>query len=246
MRKYFKKLFKIYYSYILSIYKKKLLLAEFYKDFEKYNKMSNVNQQARKENLFPCLFDKSNLTEIEPIYFFQDTWAFEQITKNNPIYHVDVGSHHTFVGFLSKIIDTTMIDIRPLSVNMPSIKFIKGSILELPFDDNSIESLSSICVIEHIGLGRYGDNIDPLGSEKAFSEISRILKIGANFYMSVPIEEINKVYFNAHRAFNEDYLLSNLLNNFQVIGKRYIYGNEFTELKKNGFGVGCYHLKKNN
>jgi SAM-dependent methyltransferase len=235
---------RFYYEYKTNKNKEKRLFYEFYKDLEKFNSMAREEQQAKNEYLYPCLYDKTNSTEIEPIYFFQDAWAFEKIYQNNPSRHIDIGSHHKFVAFLSKIIDTTMVDIRPLSVDMPSIKFLKGSILKLPFEDNQIDSLSSMCVIEHIGLGRYGDDIDPFGSEKAIKEISRVLKPKGDFYFSVPIEETNKIYFNAHRAFNEAYLLNELLTNYELVCKRYIYGAEFLDYKKSGFGIGCYHLKK--
>ena len=239
-----KRLFKTYKEYKTNKSKERLLFDEFYKDLETYNSMASEEQQAKKEHLYPCLFDKTIFTDIEPTYFFQDSWAFEKIYQNKPNNHVDVGSHHKFVSFLSKIVDTTMVDIRPLSVDMPSIKFLKGSILEMPYEDNQIDSLSSLCVIEHIGLGRYGDDLDPWGSEKAFKEIYRVLKPNANFYFSVPIEETNKTYFNAHRAFNEAYLLNELLKNYELASKGYIFGNEFLENKKSGFGIGCFHLKK--
>lgn len=224
--------------------KNHLLLQEFQNDFEKYNAVATEDQKAKKEFLYPCLFDKTEQTAIEPIYFYQDAWAFERIFQVNPQVHYDIGSNHKFVAQLSKVVNLTMIDIRPLSLPMDSIHFIKGSILNLPFSDESIESLSSICVIEHIGLGRYGDPIDPYGSEKAFNEIDRVLKINAQFIFSVPIEEINKTYFNAHRAFNEDYLLGELLKNYLVIDKKYIYNGRFVEHKEHGFGIGCYHLNK--
>lgn len=165
---------------------------------------------------------------------------------SKPVEHIDIGSHHKFVAHLSKVVNLTMVDIRPLSLQLNSIKFVEGSILKLPFADNSISSLSSICVIEHIGLGRYGDPIDPDGSKKALVEITRVLKSGANLYISVPIEEINKVYFNAHRAFEERYLLDDLLSKYEVIDRKYIYGNKYMSEKAPGFGTGLYHLKKNN
>jgi hypothetical protein len=46
----------------------------------------------------------------------------------------------------------------------------------LPFKNNSIECISSLCVLEHIGLGRYGDKLDPFGTEKAIEEIKTIFK----------------------------------------------------------------------
>ena len=138
-----------------------------------------------------------------------------------------------------------MVDIRPLSLPMTSIKFRKGDILQLPFADQAIDSLSSICVIEHIGLGRYGDTLDPNGTEKAAHEIDRVLNVGAHFYFSVPVEKENKTYFNAHRSFNEQYLLSGLFANYTVQDRKYIYGYEFSEnLREEQFGIGCYHLLK--
>lgn len=220
------------------------LLANFSVEFEKYNSLANEAQKAKKEFLYPCLYDKTEQTKIEPIYFYQDAWAFERIFLSKPTNHVDIGSHHKFVALLSKIVKLTMVDIRPLSLQLDTINFLEGSILNLPFSDNSINSLSSLCVIEHIGLGRYGDPLDPSGSEKAFKEVTRVLNIGGDFYISVPIEEVNKVYFNAHRAFNEEYLLKQLLGNYEVVDKKYIYGNEFLSKKNKSWGIGCYHLKK--
>lgn len=238
---------KIYRLYVINNKEEVILQKlqkDFEKDFEKYNLVAGNGKKAKKEFLYPCLFDKTVDTELEPTYFYQDAWAFERIVKDKPIEHLDIGSHHKFVAHLSKVVDLTMVDIRPLSLPMETIKFIKGSILELPFKNNSVESLSSLCVVEHIGLGRYGDPIDPEGSEKSFKEIERVIKKGGNFYMSVPIEKENKVYFNAHRAFNEQYLLEKILKNFEVIDKKYIYGNNFTNIIQEDFGTGCYHLRK--
>ena len=60
-------------------------------------------------------------------------------------------------------------------MSLPELNFKKGNILNLPFSDYSINSLSSICVIEHIGLGRYGDQLDQFGTEKAVKELVRVL-----------------------------------------------------------------------
>jgi SAM-dependent methyltransferase len=137
---------------------------------------------------------------IEPIYL-QDTWAFEKIVSVRPTYHIDVGSHHKFAAFLSKVLPVTMVDLRPLSLQLDNLEFRKGSILNLPFESNSVPSVSSLCVIEHIGLGRYGDPIDPNGSEKAIQELKRIVEVKGNLYVSIPLHDENRIFFNAHRAF---------------------------------------------
>ena len=193
--------------------------------------------------LYPCIWDATSVTPIEPTYFYQDSWAFDLVVKARPKSHIDIGSHHKYVALLSKVVPLTMVDLRPLSLEMESIRFLQGSILDLPFPDGSIESLSSLCVIEHIGLGRYGDPLDPLGSLKACNELARVIKPGGNLYISVPIEDSPKTYFNAHRSFNEDWLLSQF-SRFTVQDKAYIYGVNFTDQKRSCFGIGCYHLTK--
>lgn len=125
------------------------------------------------------------------------------------------------------------------------MSFIEGSILKLPFRDDEIGSLSSICVIEHIGLGRYGDEIDPYGSEKAINEIKRVLALDGNLYISLPVDYSNKIYFNAHRAFTKDYILE-LFSPLALIEEKYIYGNEIKDKYDpgQGFGTGLYHFRK--
>lgn len=169
--------------------------------------------------------------------------AFERIVANNPEFHVDVGSHHKYVALLSRVLPVTMVDIRPLSLPLEGLNFREGSILELPYEDGSVPSVSSLCVVEHIGLGRYGDPLDPDGTEKAISELKRIVAPGGNLYISIPLDDENRTYFNAHRAFSEDYLL-NLLAPFEVKDKKYIYGSEYGAERKHGFGTGCYWLRK--
>lgn len=229
---------------ICSKYKLLKLKRKFREDFKLYNNLT-INNKALKKDNYPCLYDATILTDVEPIYFYQDAWAFERIIKMKPPDHIDIGSSHKFVSLLSKLTNLTMVDIRPLALNMDSINFKKGDVCNLPFENESVNSLSSLCAIEHIGLGRYGDKIDPEGSEKAFKEINRILKSNSNFYFSVPVERNNKVYFNAHRSFNEDYLFKVMLVNYEIIESIYIYEQSFqNKINANMFGIGCYHVRK--
>lgn len=163
--------------------------------------------------------------------------------NQHPEFHVDVGSHHKFVALLSKVVPVTMVDIRPLSLPLDTLEFRKGSILELPYEDESVPSVSSLCVVEHIGLGRYGDPLDPHGSEKAIQELKRIVQPGGDLYISLPLDDENRVYFNAHRAFREEYLLR-LFEPFHIVERRYIYGRNFGDQRKPGFGTGCYQLRR--
>jgi len=218
---------------------------KFWKSYGQYQKLASEKESILLQNLYPCLDDDSVETYIEPIYFYQDCWAFEKIVQQHPSKHIDIGSHHKYVALLSKVLPVTMVDIRPLSLPLKNLNFKEGSILNLPFEDNSIESLSSLCVVEHIGLGRYGDSLDPSGSEKAMLEIQRVLKSGGYCYFSVPIlGNINTVFFNAHRSFSENYI-ENCFSLCKVIDKMYIYGNSFQKNREDeNFGIGLYQFQK--
>jgi SAM-dependent methyltransferase len=136
-----------------------------------------------------------------------------------------------------------MVDIRPLALSLNTLNFRKGSILDLPFENDSVESLSSLCVVEHIGLGRYGDPLDPSGSEKAVAELCRVIRPNGHLYISVPIDDRNRVFFNAHRAFEEKYF-EQLLFPLEVIEKEYISGESLSREKPIGFSIALYHAVK--
>lgn len=72
-----------------------------------------------------------------------------------------------------------------------------------------------------------------------------MLKVGGIILFSVPIDNENKIYFNAHRAFTRDYILE-LFQDFKVLDEKYHYGlkvyDEYDPIK--GFGTGLYMLQK--
>ncbi len=147
---------------------------------------------------WPCLGDDTPTTSFDAHYFYQDIWAARHIAAAKPLRHVDVGSRVDYVGFLTAITSVVFVDIRPLLAELDNYESVAGSILDLPFDDMSVGSLSCLHVAEHIGLGRYGDPLDPLGTKKAAAELSRVLAVGGDLYFSLPVGA-SRVCFNAHR-----------------------------------------------
>ncbi len=216
----------------------------FWQDYQHYCRLAPSNARPDPRFFFPRLDDNTGDTPVDASYFYQDAWAFEKISAHRPAQHIDVGSHHKLISLLAKIVPVTMVDLRPLSLPLEGLEFKQGSILEMPFRDGSQESVSSLCVVEHIGLGRYGDPLDPEGSSKAVAELKRIVRPGGDLYISVPLDDENRVYFNAHRAFTEEYLLNRLFPPFEVLERRYIYGTDYLEHPRAGFGTGCYHLRR--
>jgi len=169
----------------------------FLRDWFVYSRMRGA-EPIKLIDTYPILNEKTTVTPFDSHYFYQDIWAFKKIYTSKTKTHIDVGSRVIFVGLLSAITKTTFIDIRPLKVNLENFESIKGSILSTPYQNNSIVSLSCLHVAEHIGLGRYGDPLDPLGTKKACKELARILTPGGNLFFSLPVGK-PRLCFNAHR-----------------------------------------------
>lgn len=206
LRPYYFVLRPIILNPLLAIIKGVPQYIAFLKDLSAYRSLapgSNITFQ----DIYPILANKSSNTSIDPHYFFQNIWAFKLIQNAGTREHVDVGSKVEFAGILSTITDVTFIDIRPVKVNLRNFYSLSGSILSLPYPNKSLKSISCLHVIEHIGLGRYGDSIDPEGSTKAANELIRVLAPTGNLFLSTPIGK-SRICFNAHRIFSPDELIS--------------------------------------
>jgi hypothetical protein len=167
-------------------------------DFLAYRLKSTV--KAPLIDLYPCFFDSSSASQSGAgHYFYQDTWALARIAETRITHHVDVGSRiDGFVGQLSAFVNVEYVDIRPVDLKMPNLTMRPGSVLSLPYLDMSLASLSSLHVIEHVGLGRYGDPVDPECSYKAAKELQRVPAPGGKLFVGTPVGR-ERVAFNAHR-----------------------------------------------
>ena len=170
----------------------------FFRDMRRYSRMPGA-EPLRLKDAYPCLFDRSSKTRINQQYFYQNVWAFKKIYQLKPDLHVDVASEVNWISLLTVITKVQFIDIRPLDAPyLDNIECIKGSILKMPYPDNSLKSISCLNVAEHIGLGRFGDELDPSGTKKAAQELKRCLAPGGNLLFSLPVGE-PRCCFNAHR-----------------------------------------------
>ena len=219
------------------------------RDLAKF-KIKNPKVKIKLIDLYPQLHDKTSKTDFDAHYFYQQLWLFENILKNKPKKHVDVGSTYQMSGYLSKIVPTTFIDIRPIDAELENLEVLDASILNLPYPDNSIESISCLHVIEHIGLGRYGDKIDPDGWKKACKELQRVLAKGGKLYLSTPIGK-PRVCFNAHRVFSSIDILSTFdrlqLEKFDVVddGGKYLESVTLGDYESSDYSLGMFCFVKN-
>ena len=108
-------------------------------------------------------------------------------------------------------------------------------------------------VIEHCGLGRYGDIIDPSADLKAINELIRVLKPGGKLYFVSPIASKPRINFNAHRVYSYEQIIKyfsdlNLIE-FALIPDDSKYGSLIRNpsqyiLKQQHYACGCFLFTK--
>lgn len=222
---------------------------EYLVDLRRYRSISK-NELVPLLELYPMIHDKRSFHPFDRHYFYQDWWAFEKVVNSKPREHVDIGSNIVYASLLSSVVKVTFLDLRPLKADIPNLKFMQGSILDLPFPDNSVDSLSSLHVVEHIGLGRYSDPLDPDGTRKACRELARVLSPGGNLYVSLPVGH-ERVCFNAHRIHSPRRLLSYFddlrLIEFSGINDKveFLRNADPDVLDECDYGCGLYWFTKN-
>ena len=74
----------------------------------------------------------------------------------------------------------------------------------------------TISALEHDGLGRYGDPIDPMGDVKTMKSYKNIIKKNGIMFLSVPVGQ-DAVCWNSHRIYGR-YRLPMLLDGWKILG----------------------------
>lgn len=198
---------------VLGIYqflRSMILLPGFYSDYRAFvraQKGTALRFPLRKRDFFLTLFDKTATTPFDPHYVYHPAWAARVLAETKPLRHVDISSILTFSTMVSAFIPTEFYDYRPAKLNLDNLASNQGDLLALPFEDASIESLSCMHTIEHVGLGRYGDPIDPDGDLKAIDEMKRVLAKNGNLLFVVPVGD-PRIEFNAHRIYGYEQVMN--------------------------------------
>jgi len=110
-----------------------------------------------------------------------------------------------------------VIDIRPAPSGIKGVVFHQLDLMgALPEKwHGCADSLSCLHTIEHFGLGRYGDPIDPNGHHKGLEQLKRMVAEGGRLYLSTPIGP-QRIEFNAHRIFGASTLLGWFADGWEI------------------------------
>lgn len=199
----------------------------------------------------PVLFERGGAkSSFDPHYVYQSYWAADRIRKTNlSEHHVDISSHMPFVAQLSAHFPVTQMEFRPPELELPSFNRLSGSILSLPFQDAGVRSVTCLHVIEHIGLGRYGDPLDGDGCWKALAELERIIAPGGNLFLSVPVGK-PAVYFNGGYVFKVSHI-GEAMNSLDLVEFSYVDDNgcfvesgRFEDVAGMSYALGLFHFRK--
>lgn len=153
------------------------------------------------DDRYSCLDDATGATGFDRHYIYHPAWAARILSRTRPNEHTDISSTLHFCTLISAFIPTRFFDYRPAPVVLDGLEAGAADLVNLPFPDESIDSLSSMHVIEHIGLGRYGDPLDAMGDRKAANELQRVLRRRGNLLVVVPVGR-PRIQFNAHRIYD--------------------------------------------
>lgn len=229
---------------------------QFKEEFDQFLTLSRSKQQRfllRWSDRYPCLQDRTIETDFDRHYIYHPAWAARILAKTKPDYHVDISSSLHFCSIVSAFTPVRYYDFRQASILLSNLTSEYANLLSLPFESDSIPSLSCMHVIEHIGLGRYGDPLDPDADLLSMKELQRVVAKGGDLLFVVPLGGTPKIMFNAHRIYSYDQILE-YFNKFNLISFSLIPdypGNMgFLEVAskadadKCGYGCGCFWFRK--
>lgn len=205
------------------------------------------------QNFYPCYGDDTSNTGFDRHYVYHPAWAARVVRKIAPAKHIDISSTLHFCSILSAFLPVDFYDYRPAELVLDQLSSSFADLTKLPFETNTVESLSCMHTVEHIGLGRYGDPLDYNGDLKAIQELKRVVAPKGSLLFVVPLGAESVICFNAHRIYSKAQVLELFgemeLVEFALIPEReedggLVYHPSNELLAKQFYGCGCFWFRK--
>ena len=223
---------------------------QFAREFQEFDQLSTHSDRRFAldwKDRYPQLDDRTAETGYDQHYVLHTAWAARVLAHTQPRLHVDISSNLYFNVACSAFVPIDFYDYRPAKLELDNLKSAAADLTDLHFADASVASLSCMHVAEHIGLGRYGDPLDPDGDLKAMRELSRVLAPGGDLLFVVPVGK-PRIQFNAHRIYSYEQVrgqFANLrLQEFALIPDgapgRIKRGASSGDANSQTYGCGCF------
>lgn len=227
--------------------------GRFKKEFKKFKSLSEKNELQRFKvfwkDKYPCLDEATANTGFDAHYVYHPAWAARILAIIKPEYHIDISSTLHFSTMVSAFIPVRFYDYRPPILQLYNLQCDFIDLNSLPFETNSITTLSCMHTVEHIGLGRYGDTLDPDGDLKAIKELKRVVKPGGTLLFVVPVGQ-TRLIFNAHRIYSysqvREYFPEFTLKEFSLVTDKneFIVNAPIELADAQKYGCGCFWFLK--
>lgn len=218
------------------------------KDFRKLS-TADGRMSVEDHDLMVCLNDATSETAFDTHYIYHPAWATRVVKAINPVRHVDISSTLHFCSTLSAFIPVDFYDYRPARLALSGLQCGAADLTNLFFETGSIDSLSCMHTIEHIGLGRYGDPLDASGDIRAIRELIRVTSPGGNLLIVTPVGK-PRIQFNAHRIYSFE-MINDLFDAFELKEFSLVTdtGEFLTDadpslVRHQAYGCGCFWYKK--
>jgi SAM-dependent methyltransferase len=220
-----------------------------FKTFERLSAHSPPRFRLLWSERRPFLSDRTAGTLFDRHYIYHPAWAARALARTRPAVHIDISSTLHFCSIVSAFVPVKFYDYRPADLRLSDLSAEFADLLALPFPDASVESLSCMHTVEHIGLGRYGDPIDPDGDLKAIAELRRVLSPGGSLLFVVPVGQ-PRIVFNAHRIYAYEQIMNYFagleLHEFALVPDRGALVEHATKEQADAqrYGCGCFWFQK--
>ena len=227
-------------------------MPPFLRDLRQYKRLANGTPGALPVgSLYPIMHERYAVNGyLDWHYFYMDLWAARRIYSRRPAKHVDIGSSVPgFVSHLLTFMPVELVDVRPTDALIDGLSTVITDATHLAaYEDNSVDSISSLHAGEHFGLGRYGDPINPMGHVQFMRALTRVVKPGGRIYYAVPCGR-ERLMFNAQRIISP-HTITNTIGLPLVSFSCVTDDNKFHEdcavsrVENEAFGCGMFEFTK--
>ena len=152
--------------------------------------------------------------------------TFGSQPTGRPMRALVVGSEHPWVEAIALSVGfahvTTLeygsIECADIRIDTVLPSDFRRAVLEGTFSGSrGFDAVISFSSLEHPGLGRYGDAINPYGDLIMLARLHCVTKKGGRLFLGVPMaRDFDGIYFNAHRIYGP-VMLPQLIANWQQV-----------------------------
>jgi SAM-dependent methyltransferase len=103
-----------------------------------------------------------------------------------PVLDLGCCSSQVSLALASRGFPVIGVDFNPYPYRHPNFHAVRGDAMQLPFRPGTFAAVLAISMIEHVGIGHYGDPLAQSGDQAVIYEIARTLKPRGKALITVP------------------------------------------------------------